>query len=292
MRQRPILGRLEAALVWLIYHAFRLVPLDTASAIGGWLGRTIGYWLPVTERARRNLRRVFPELARPEREAIIRRMWDNLGRVAAEYPHLQEFEFGPGQRVEVEGRQYIEQLRDDGRPGLFFGGHYGNWELMGLCAVRTGLPLHLVYRAANNPRIDWIYSEGRGNDGTEQIPKGAPGARRALALLKKGEHIGMLVDQKMNDGIAVPFFGIEAMTAPALAAFALKFGCPVVPARVERLHGARFRMTLYPPLKFAVTGQHQADLVAAMSQVNHLLEDWIRQRPDHWLWLHRRWPEE
>jgi KDO2-lipid IV(A) lauroyltransferase len=277
--------------VWALYHGFRLVPLDAASAIGGWLGRNIGYHLPVTRRARSNLQRVLPYLSKEEREAIIRGMWDNLGRVAAEYPHLQEFEFGPGQRVEVEGRHYIEQLRDDGQPGLFFGGHYGNWELMGLCAIRTGLPLHLIYRAANNPRVNWIYAEGRGNEGTEQIPKGAEGARRVLVLLRRGEHIGMLVDQKMNDGIAVPFFGIEAMTAPALAALALKYGCPVVPARVERLKGAYFRMTLYPPLQFVETGKRQNDVVAAMSQVNHILEDWIRQRPDHWLWLHKRWPE-
>jgi KDO2-lipid IV(A) lauroyltransferase len=292
MSRLDALRRLEAAGVWLIFHLFKALPLDAGSALGGWLGRTIGYRLPLTRRARRNLRRALPELAEAEREAILRRMWDNLGRTAAEYPHLQEFRFGPGERVEVDGLHYVEQLRDDGKPGLFYSAHYGNWELMGLCAVRHGIPVHLVYRAANNPRVDWLYTRGRGNVGVEMIPKGADGAKQVLQLLKRGEHVGMLVDQKMNDGIAVPFFGIEAMTAPALASLALKLRCPTVAAHVERLGGARFRVVVDPPVTFAETGERHADILAVMTKVNHILEEWIRRRPDHWLWLHRRWPDE
>ncbi len=291
MKRRELPPRLEAVAIWLVFHLFRLMPLDLASAVGGWIGRSIGYRLPLTRQARHNLQRVFPDMPAERREAILRAMWDNLGRTAAEFPHLPEFGFGPGQRVEVEGRQYIEQLRDDGGPGLFFGGHLANWELMGLCAVRTDLPLHLIYRAPNNPRLEWVYRFGRDNDGVQLIPKGAAGARTALQLLRRGEHIGMLIDQKMNDGIAVPFFGIEAMTAPALATFALKYDCPVVAAHVERLCGARFRMVLDPPIRFDNTGNRHADILAAMTKVNALLEGWIRRRPEQWLWLHHRWPD-
>ncbi|MDP6174798.1 MAG: lysophospholipid acyltransferase family protein [Rhodospirillales bacterium] len=102
----------------------------------------------------------------------------------------------------------------------------------------------------------------------------------------------MLVDQKMNDGISVPLLGLDAMTAPALAQFAVKFNCPVVPTRVERLGGARFRLTFYPPIEAPVTGDKQADIRAFMIQVNDLLSQWIRERPEQWLWVHNRWPPQ
>ena len=100
----------------------------------------------------------------------------------------------------------------------------------------------------------------------------------------------MLVDQKMNDGIAVPFFGRDAMTAPALAQFALKYDCPVVPVRVELLGGAYFRMTFYPALEIVPTDDRHADILRIMTEVNAIMESWIRDRPAQWLWLHRRWP--
>lgn len=101
----------------------------------------------------------------------------------------------------------------------------------------------------------------------------------------------MLVDQKMTDGIAVPFFGRDAMTAPALAQFALKYDAPIIPVRSERLEGARFRITFYPELKTPKTGDRHADILAIMTNVNASMESWIRERPEQWLWLHRRWPK-
>ena len=187
--------------------------------------------------------------------------------------------------------QHLEALRDDGRPGLFFSGHFVNLELPGICVARHGLPLHLVYRAATNPHVDWVYHRAQANCGVDLIPKGSTGARAAMDKLRRNEHLGMLVDQKMNDGIAVPFFGIEAMTAPALARFALKFRCPVVPAHCERLRGAHFRVIFDPPMWFDDTGDFHGDVLRAMTRVNQILETWIRERPDHWLWLHKRWPE-
>ena len=101
----------------------------------------------------------------------------------------------------------------------------------------------------------------------------------------------MLVDQKLNDGIAVPFFGRPAMTAPALALLALRFDCDVLPARVERLRGARFRLTVCPPLPLPHSGNQNADVAGLTAAVTAALEAWIRDRPEQWFWLHRRWPD-
>jgi KDO2-lipid IV(A) lauroyltransferase len=139
--------------------------------------------------------------------------------------------------------------------------------------------------------VDKLLNRARSVIGTELVPKGTVAARRAIAALQEGRHIAMLVDQKMNDGIAVPFFGHDAMTAPALAQLALRFDCAIMPARVERLKGARFRIVMSPPIEITPTGDRQADTLAIMTAVNAEIESWLRERPEMWLWLHRRWPD-
>ncbi len=280
--------RLEALAAQFIWALFGVLPVDAASATGGWLARTIGPLMGASKIARRNLARAFPLKSPDEIEAIVRGMWDNIGRVAGEFPHLDQI---AAQRVELIGAEYIDLLRDDEQPGIFISGHVGNWELNGAVAVAHGLPLHLVYRAANNPWIEELYRKGRKNGAVGLIQKGSEGARQALTVLKAGGHLGMLVDQKMNDGVAIPFFGRDAMTAPAIAQFATRFKCPLVPARVERLKGANFRLTVYPPLEFPHTGDSHDDNRLLLIRINDLLEEWVRERPDQWLWVHRRWPE-
>jgi KDO2-lipid IV(A) lauroyltransferase len=218
-------------------------------------------------------------------------MWDNLGRVAAEYPHLRSIRvFEPDGRVETRGFENVDRARAAGRRMIFFSGHLANWEIAALAAGQYGIDIAQIYRAANNPRVDRLVARLRGEIG-ELIPKGRVGSRRAVAALRRGGHLSMLVDQKLNDGIAVPFFGRAAMTAPALALLALHYDCDVLPARVERLGGARFRLTIHPPLPLVKSGDHHADVLALMVTVNATLEGWIRERPEQWFWLHRRWPD-
>lgn len=276
----------EAAATLLVWGLFRLLPLDAASGLGGRLGRAIGPHLGISRIARRNLACALPELDEAARERILAGMWDNLGRVAGEFPHLRQI---AAERVELVGGEWIDLLRDDGRAGIFISGHLGNWELNGAVAVRHGLPLHLIYRAANNPWIERLYRAGRQGASGSQIQKGSEGARQALKVLKGGGHLGLLVDQKMNDGVPVPFFGRDAMTAPAVGQFATRFGCPLVPARTERLGGAHFRVTVLPPLEMPPPGPDASH--ALLVRINTLLEDWIRAAPEQWLWLHRRWPD-
>ncbi len=289
---RYLIHPIEAAAAIVVYSVFRLLPLDWASALGGWLGRTVGPWLPVSERAVRNLGNAFPEKSSAEIKAIVRAMWDNLGRVAAEYPHLSEIDvYNRNGRVLTTGGEYVDMLREDGAPGIFFSAHLANWEIVSLGATQRGVPVDRVYRQANNRLVEWLYQHGRAAVEGALIPKGSAGARLLLQSLKEGKHIGMMVDQKMNDGIPAKFFGRDAMTAPALAELALRFNCPVVPARIVRLNGARFRLEIEPPLTLVRSGDHQADVAANMAQVNALIEKWVRETPEQWLWLHNRWPD-
>lgn len=281
--------RLESALARVLLALFGALPLGVASAIGGAVGRAIGALLPgLSRRAEKNLRRAMPELDDAGVAAVLCGMWDNLGRTAAEFPHLHRMRERPAGNLEIVGREHLEALRDG---ALVFSAHLGNWEAMTPALRLLGLPVHGVYRAANNPLTDVLINRQRANYLTSLAPKGREGARRLLALAKARSHIGMLVDQKLNEGIAAPFFGRPAMTAPALAQLALRFDLPVAPVRCERLEGARLRLTIYPPLDLPRSGEREADVRALMTAVNATLESWIRARPEQWLWLHRRWPD-
>lgn len=276
------------------FHVFGWLPPATASALGGALARWIGPWLSISEVARRNLARALPELDAAARERVVVAMWDNLGRVAAEYPHLARLDiYAPDGPVQVVGIEQIDALREDGIGAICVGAHYGNWEIQALAAGQRGLPLTLVYRAANNPYVEAVlqHARSRAKGAGEHVPKGARAARALLAALGRQAHLAMLVDQKMNDGIAAPFFGRKAMTAGAPAELALRFRLPVVPAYVERLGGFRFRLTVEPPLPLPDSGDRAADVLALTTAINARVEHWIRARPDHWFWLHRRWPD-
>lgn len=289
--KRYVTYPLEAFLTLALLGLFRMLPVDTASAFGGWLGRKLGPRFGVDALARRNLKRFFPALDEAEIDRIVTAMWDNLGRTVGEHPHLDAFDpYRPDSRVEIVNAETLDRLKDDGKPGLLFAGHLANWELSPLTASRRGLPVHLFYRAPNNPLFDALVLRARGVLGGKLLPKGTQGAREALALLRDGEHLAMLVDQRMNDGISVPLLGVEAMTAPALAQFALRFDCPVIPVQVERLGGAHFRVTFHPPLQRPATEDRQAAIIEMMTEVNRYLGEWITARPEQWLWIHNRWP--
>jgi len=279
----------EAALFLAFMGFFRLIGVDAASAIGGFIGRAIFARTRVTRRARENLALAFPEKSPAEREIIIRIMWDNLGRTVAEYAHLDKFDLhGPDPRIQVENVAQIETIKGQGV--LILSGHFANWEIMPIAAARYGLDGAIVYRPPNNPYVDRYISRARARKGfAEQISK-HQGVRRIFTLLRGGKAILLLADQKTNEGIAVPFFGRDAMTTPAPAALALKLKVPVIFASNKRIGGARFAVTVYPPLTFSPSGDDDADMRAMTAAINLRLEEMIRANPAQWLWIHRRWP--
>ena len=267
----------------------RILSVDAASNLGGALARTIGPRLALTRRAARHYARAFPEAGDAEIADAMRAMWENLGRTVFEYPNLTKIDCYTGNRVTVHGTEHLDALRDDGRAGIFFSGHIANWEIMPLAVAQRGCDISLVYRAANNPHVDQMILRARGAITHTHVPKGSVGARQIVRLIKEGSHIGMLVDQKLNSGIEMPFFGHPAMTAPAIAQLALKYDLPVVPSAIRRTGGANFDVTFHPPLEHPRTGDTAADVRTLMGTINTFLEDAIRANPPHWMWLHRRW---
>jgi KDO2-lipid IV(A) lauroyltransferase len=252
--------------------------------------------LPVSRVAAENLRRAFPDLDAAERRLVVQGVWDNLGRTAAELPHLPSLRRttdGPG--WECGDDRELRALQARGGPALLFSGHLANWEIGLPVAASLGLSVAWFYRPASNPVSNQVMQalrrEAMGAD-VPMFPKSAKGGRAALAHLRQGGLLGMLIDQKLNEGIAVPFFGRAAMTTIAPAQFALRLRCPVIPIRPVRLGPARFRVVCEPPLPLPDTGDHAADIHALTLAMTATLERWIREQPECWLWLHRRWPSD
>ena len=293
MTAREALWRAEAgvfsALVWLV----RALGLRAASALGGAVARTLGPLLPVSRVAHQNLRLAMPELDAAARRRIVRGVWDNLGRTVAELPHVGSLGPSPsGPGFEAVGVEHIDALVARGGPALLISGHLGNWEALPAASGRRGLPFGSFYRAPPNPHVDALIRRLRGAAaGTPMFAKGAVGARQALGHFRAGGSLGILIDQKMNDGIEARLFGHPAMTAPAAAVFALRFKCPVLFGWTVRLGPGRFRVIILPPETLPDTGDRNADILALTQAFNDRLEAAIRAHPEQWLWLHRRWPK-
>jgi KDO2-lipid IV(A) lauroyltransferase len=293
----PLASRLrygaEAAAFFAGIGLFRLLGIDAASAVGGFIGRNVFYRVRgIMNRARVNLRAAFPEKSEAEREAIVLEMCDNLGRTVSEYAHLGKLSVhGDDPRLEVANLERAYEAQARGKGILFFSGHFANWEVMPFVAAQYGYEGGEVYRPQNNPYIDrWLVAQRMRNGPKDQVAKGAQGTKRIFTLLRRGKSIFLLADQKTNEGIAVPFFGREAMTTPAPAMLALKLGATLLPASNERLKGSRFRMTLHPPIDFTPTGDSDRDVYLLTCAINDAVEACVRARPSQWLWIHRRWP--
>jgi Kdo2-lipid IVA lauroyltransferase/acyltransferase len=270
---------------------FWILPFPAASWVGGTLARLIGPHLSVSNVARRNLTQAFPDWEATQIERTVVGMWENLGRTIGEYPALRHMDlWGKDSPVEIVNADLIDQLRDDGKPALLFLAHLGNWEYATLPALQRGLPITQLYRTLNNPYIAWLIGRVHNLIAQDLVTKGSSGARKMIQVMKNAGHLSMLIDQKLREGIPVPFFGRPAMTPQALANLAIKFDCPIIPIRVERLKGVRCRVTYYPPLEIPQDGLGTARVYDIMSTVNALLETWIRERPEQWIWVHNRWP--
>jgi KDO2-lipid IV(A) lauroyltransferase len=285
---REIKHVLEAALICLLCGMFYILPPQTASNFGGALGRGIGKMVGVSGRIRRQLDESLPEKSAAEKKEILRQMWDNLGRVAAEYTHLEKFLKHP-EWVTIEGFEHIEKARAQGRPVIMLSGHYANWEIgVMICAMR-GVPLASVYRTPNNPYVDKMLRRLRRPLTSELFPKGREGALGMMRALREGRSIGLLVDQRMNEGIDVPFFGKPALTVDAPAQMALKTNAAMLPVLMTRLGPCRFHMTVLPELTSDETKPFEDRVYELAAQMNLALENHIRNYPGQWLWLHRRW---
>lgn len=267
---------------------------DRAAALCGALARKLGPRTPVHRIGRANLRAAFPDKDTAWIEATLRGAWDNLGRVAGEYVHLGRiWDFDPehpgASRIETDAAPLFYELLNDGKPALCFAAHLGNWELPAIAAAAHGLPSAVVYRMPNNRAVAAEITRIRAPLMGRLIRTRMEAPIEMAGALRRGEHLGMLVDQHFSRGVGVTFFGRPCKANPSIARLARRFDCPVIGVRVVRLPKGRFRLDAVGPLDLPRDPAGEIDIPAATQMVTGIVEGWVREHPDQWLWFHRRW---
>jgi Kdo2-lipid IVA lauroyltransferase/acyltransferase len=296
MRRRLSLygDRIVGRIVKWLLHALRRTDPDRAADLCGAIARGVGPFLPAHRIGRANLRAAFPERDRAWIEATLRNAWDNLGRVAGEYVHLARlWDYDPAHpnsgRILTDHEQMFVDLLEDGKPALCFAAHLGNWELPAVAAAAHGLPSAVVYRMPNNKAVAREISRIRAPLMGHLIRTRAHAALEMAAALDRGEHLGMLVDQHFSRGVDVTFFGRRCRANPTIARLVRQFDCPVVGVRVIRLPDRRFRIVAEGPFELPRDAAGQVDVKATTQMIADVVERWVREHPDQWLWFHRRW---
>lgn len=285
-----ILGSIAVALLRIT----RWFDPDKSADVFGLIARHIGPWLLEHKRARENLIAAFPEKSAAEIEAVLSEVWDNLGRVAAEFAHIDRIfdrDNPSNGRIDFSPRtnELFEQLRDDGKGALLFSAHLANWELPALAGPAFDVPSAILFRRPNIAAVDRAIEKIRGVNMGTMIATTRDAPLRLAQALQDGVHVGMLVDQFYDRGAQLSFFGRPARTNMTLARVARHVECPIHGVRVIRLPGRRFRIDITEAIEPARDAKGQIDLNGTMQTINDVIEGWVREYPGQWLWLHRRW---
>ena len=288
--QRAVVGVMRFVFKWARY-----VGRERASRIASRVARWSAPLARENTVGRENLAAAFPEKSAAEREAILTGVWDNLARFSMEYAFFPELvaafdlDRPTGGLIEHVGLEYVAQIRDSGKPAIIFGCHIGNWELPAAIGRKMGLPLTALYRPPANPFVAEEIERVRGNLVGTLVVSGRGAARRVASALQKGECVGIIVDQRINDAPLVTFFGRPSASNPIIGMMARLFNCPVHGTRGVRLPDDRFRIEMTPPLDLPRDAKGRVDAEATNVMVHGVIENWIREAPEQWLWLHDRW---
>jgi len=291
---------LVGALAIGLIKSLRLIKPDWLINSGAWLMRTIGPRLREHRIGRANLVAAFPEKSPAEIDAIMLGAWDNLGRMGAEFAHLDRlWDYDADHperpsRIEVQDEfvGHFKELLEDGKPALIFAAHLGNWELPAIAAATYGLDSAVLYRRPNIASVDRWLEETRAASMGTLIATSLDAPVKIAEALERGAHVGMLVDQYYVRGVPVTFFGRRTRANPLLARLAQHFDCPIHGARVVRLPGNRFRPELTGAITPVRDAQGKIDIAGTTQVIIGVVEGWIREHPEQWLWQHRRWRPE
>jgi KDO2-lipid IV(A) lauroyltransferase len=294
---KPMTEAAVGALTVGMLRTTRYFDPDKTANFFGRATRFIGRRLREDRIGRANLKAAFPEKSPEEIETILAGVWDNLGRIGAEFAHLDHiWDYDPDHpdrpsRVEFSPRtkELFDQLRDDGKPALFFACHLGNWELPALAAVAHGLDAAILFRRPNIESADRAIERIRAVKMGTLIPAGREAPLRLAQALQNGQHVAMLVDQYLTNGVEVNFFGRKTTANPMLARLRRQVECPIHGTRIVRLPNNRFRAELSEEVKPVFDASGQIDVQGTMQAITDVVEGWVREYPEQWLWLHRRW---
>ena len=276
----------EYVLIIILFGLLRLLGYRIASEIGCFLGKTFGPLFRSKKIIKNNLNK-FDNSLTPERvTSISKEMWENYGRILAEYPFISSFRKGDLDKyIKIENKEKLEEIKK-GQPVVFVSAHFSNFELMAMAIEKAGVNLSAIYRPLNNRMVNSIMEPLRKKYICKnQIKKGINGVRESLKFFKQGVSIAIMIDQRVSEGEKINFFSHPAYTTTIPAQFVKKFGCKIQPVHIERYNKINFKISFDEQLIFG----ENVDNASISLKLNQWLENKIKKNPSQWIWTHDRW---
>ena len=274
-------------IISILFLMFKILGLNFASYISGKIISFVGPFFRSKNLIKSNILKAFPDLPQNEIEKITKKMWNNYGRILAEYIFIKDFRLSKLENnIEIEGHEILEKIRQSNEPVIFISGHFNNFELMAMQIEKSGINLAAIYRPLNNRFLNFIMERIRKKYICKnQIQKGISGTRQLLSFFKKKTSIALMIDQRVTQGIKSNFFKHEAFTTTIPAQFVKKFKCKIVPIYIERVKNTNFKLTIHEPLSYS----DEETIESITLDLNYLLEKLIIKNPEQWIWSHNRW---
>ena len=266
---------------------FKIIGPKKSSDVSGKIFEIIGPFFRSKKVIRNNIKRALPEIDENNLKNIENSMWNNYGRIFAEYIFLKDFRYGKlASEVQIEGKEILNDIKENNKQVIFISGHLSNFELMAMFIEKSGINLSAIYRPLNNIFLNGIMESIRKKYICKnQIKKGLAGLKKLIKLKKKNYSTALMIDQRVSEGILSPLFNEKALTTTIPAQLVKKFNIPIVPVYIERINGLKFKITINQPLSFPQdTSQQQIT-----DNLNQILEKFILSKPENWIWSHNRW---
>ena len=278
---------IQFLIIIIFFLIFKTLGMKFASYFSGKIVSYIGPLFRSRELIKSNLLKALPNLESSGLNKISKNMWNNYGRILAEYVFIKDFRNAKNQNhIEIKGPEILNQIRKSNEPVIFISGHFNNFELMAMEIEKTGIELAALYRPLNNKFLNFIMERIRKKYLCKnQIKKGISGTKELLYFFKKKTSIALMIDQRVSQGIKSDFFNQKAFTTTIPAQFVKKFRCKVVPVYIERVKDVNFKLTIHEPKVYS----EKETIESITLDLNHLLEKLILKNPDQWIWSHNRW---
>lgn len=277
----------EFLIIIFLLVIFKILGFKLASNLGGLIGRSVGPLFRSKKKILSNISKALPKIGEKNTELIVKKMWENYGRILSEYMFIKNFRNSKYKKfLTIEGQEILNELKDSKEPVVFISGHFNNFELMAMQIEKSGINLAAIYRPLNNIFLNKIMEKIRTKYiCRKQIKKGGSGTRELLESFKNNYSIAIMIDQRVSESIKVDFFNQKASTTTIPAQLFKKFGSKIVPIYIERINGVYFKMTVSRPIIF----EKESTIEEITLKLNKWLEKMILINPDQWIWSHDRW---
>ena len=278
---------LQFIFIIILFILFKILRLKLSSFLGGKIFEIIGPIFRSKKLIHSNIKKALPTISPKQLNYITQKMWNNYGRICAEYMFVKNFRNNElKSNIIVKGQEILDEIKKQNKPVVFISGHFSNFELMAMHIEKSGIKLSAIYRPLNNFFLNRLMEKIRKKYiCVNQIKKGFGGLKELINLQKKNYSIALMIDQRLSQGIKSKFFNHEALTTTIPAQLVRKFKLEVVPIFIERFENIKFKITVHKPIKFL----NESSVKEITDKLNKILEKMILQKPEQWIWSHNRW---